>query len=161
LYFFIRDLLLGGATPSKDAMFRAFAAGKGMANGSWAVNAAGYWAERHRPNVLILFYASMKRDLEGTVRRIAAFLDIQVPDEVIREVCRRSSFEYMKSIDSRFVPYNGAPWREGGRMMRKGRQGGASELLSAEQQAEIDANFQAELARLGSDLPYDQVCGID
>jgi hypothetical protein len=115
--------------------------------------------QRHRPNVLILSFASMKLDLEGAVRRIAAFLDIHVSDEIIQEVRRKSSFEYMKAIDHRFAPYNGAPWRKGGRMMRKGRQGGSSELLTPEQQDEIDASCRPELERLGSDLPYDLICG--
>jgi hypothetical protein len=58
-------------------MCRVFAAGKAIAGGSWAANAAGYWAQRLRPNVLVLSFASMKRDLEGGVRQIAAFLDIK------------------------------------------------------------------------------------
>lgn len=158
-YFFIRDYFFGGAMPSVETMHRAFVLGKSLAGGSWADNAAGYWAQRSRPNVLILFFASMKRDPEGTVRRIAAFLNIDVPDEIIQEVCLRSSFDYMKAIDRRFAPYRGAPWRKRGRMMRKGEQGGSSELLSAEQQMQIDASCRAQLGRLASDLPYDQICG--
>lgn len=158
-YFFIRDNLLGNAMPSMSTMCRVFAAGKSPAGGSWAANAAGYWSQRHRDNVLILDYASMKRDPEDTVRRIALFLGIHVSDEVVQEVCRRASFEYMKSIDGRFAPYRGAPWRKPAWMMREGRQGGSSELLTAGQRAEIDANCRAELQRAGSDLPYDQICG--
>jgi hypothetical protein len=41
-------------------------------------------------------------------------------------------------------------------MLRKGTQGGASELLSLEQQPQIDAYFQSELDPLGSDLPYEE-----
>jgi aryl sulfotransferase len=158
-YFFIRDLLLGGAMPSVEACFRAFVAGKAIGGGSWAHNAAGYWAQRHRPNVLVLSFAELKRDLEGSVRRIAAFLDLRVSEEVIQEACRRSSFEYMQAIDEKFVPYRGAPWRTRGRMMRRGRQGGSSELLSPEQQDQIDRSCLAELQHLGSDLPYDEIGG--
>jgi hypothetical protein len=158
-YFFIRDNLLGKATPSMSTMCRVFTAGKSPAGGSWAANAAGYWSQRHRENVLILSFASMKRDLEGTVRRIALFLDVHTSDEVIQEVCRRASFEYMKSIDRRFAPYRGAPWRKRTWMMRKGEEGRSSELLTPAQQAQIDASCRAELQRAGSDLPYDYFCG--
>ncbi|HEX4274417.1 MAG TPA: sulfotransferase domain-containing protein [Bryobacteraceae bacterium] len=158
-YFFIRDFFLGGGTPSVEAMHRAFVAGKALAGGSWAANAAGYWAQRHRRNVLVVSFAAMKRDLEGTVRRVATFLDLQVPEEVIQEVCRRSAFDYMKAIDGRFAPYCGAPWRKNGRMMRKGGHGESSELLGPEQQAQIDAACRAELESAGSDLPYDEICG--
>jgi len=158
-YFFIRENLLGNAMPPMRTWCRLFAAGKSLAGGSWAANAAGYWSQRHRDNVLILSFASMKRDLEGAVRRIALFLDIHVSDEIIQEVCSRASFEYMKSIDRRFAPYQGAPWRKRTWMMRTGRQGGASEFLTPSQQAQIDASCRAELQRAGSDLPYDYICG--
>jgi hypothetical protein len=158
-YFFLRENFFGRATPSVECMRRLFVNGKSPAGHSWARNAAGYWAQRHRPNVLVVSFASMKRDLEGTVRKVAAFLDIDVADDVIREVCKRSSFAYMKTIDERFAPYRGAPWRTRAMMMRKGEQGNSSELLSTEQQLLIDENCVAELHRLGSDLPYEDICG--
>ncbi len=157
-YFFASNNLLGRAMPSVSAVYRSFLKGEGLI-GSWAVNAAGYWAQRHRPNVLVLSFASMKRDLEATVRRVAEFLEIRVSDEIIREVCRKSSFDYMKSIDERFAPFQGAPWRGKTFMMRSGEQGAPSALLTPQQQNEMDAVFTAELQKLGSDLPYDEICG--
>jgi len=144
--------------PSVSAVYRSFLKGASLI-GSWAVNAAGYWAQRHRPNVLVVSFASMKRDLEATVRRVAEFLEIRVSDEVIREVCRKSSFDHMKSIDERFAPFQGAPWRGKTFMMRSGEQGASSALLTPQQQREMDAVFTAELQKLGSDLPYDEICG--
>jgi hypothetical protein len=157
-YFFARNNLFGRAMPSVSAVYRSFLQGESLI-GSWAVSAAGYWAQRYRPNVLVVSFASMKRDLEATVRRVAEFLEIRVSDEVIREVCRKASFDYMKSIDERFAPYQGAPWRSRTFMMRSGEQGGSSTLLTPERQREVDAVFTAELQRLGSDLPYDEICG--
>jgi hypothetical protein len=65
----------------------------------------------------------------------------------------------MKSIDARFAPYRGAPWRRRTYMLRHGKHGGSSDLLTPEQQREMDAVFMAELKQLGSDLPYDEICG--
>jgi hypothetical protein len=158
-YFFLRDSGLGPAMPSADTMYRIFLAGKSFLGGSWAVNAAGFWAQRNKPNVLVVSFAEMKRDLEGIVRRVAGFLDIHVSEEVIREVCRKASFDYMKGIDGRFAPFQSVPWRKRSQMMRKGKQGASSELLSPERQREMDAVCMAELQRLGSDLPYDEICG--
>jgi hypothetical protein len=118
-----------------------------------------YWAQRGRPNVLVVSFASMKHDLDATVRRVAEFLEIRVSDEVIREVCRKSSFDYMKSIDERFATYRGAPWRGKTFMLRDGKQGGASALLTPEHQRDMDTVFIGELRRLGSDLPCDEICG--
>jgi len=159
-YFFIRDSVYGSAMPRPDTWFRLFLSKNFMLGGSWAVNAAGFWAERHRPNVLVLSFKAMKRDLRSTVRQVAAFLGVSASDAVIDEVCRVSAFSYMKGIDHKFHMGKMIPWREPGSMIRKGTQGGSSELLTLEQQREIDAHFQNELRALGSDLPYVEFCDL-
>ena len=45
-------------------------------------------------------------------------------------------------------------------MMRKGAQGGSSELLTPDRQREMDAYSMAELKRLGSDFPYEEFCDV-
>lgn len=158
-YFFVKALG-GSAIPSLETWYGMFVSESFLVGGSWAVNAAGYWEQRHRPNVLVLSFRSMKRDLPGTVRRVAEFLDVRVTDQVMESVCAQSGFAYMKGIDSKFSVWKMTPWSSNGTMMRKGVQGGSSELLSAEQQRHIDRYFIAELKRLGSDLPYDEFCDL-
>ena len=159
-YFFLRDAGMGGAMPPVETMHRIFLADRFMLNASWPAAAAGYWDQRNRPNVLVISFKGMKRDLEGTVRRVAAFLEIQVSDEVIREVCRKASFDYMKQIDHKFAPGKMTLGTPPASMMRKGRQGGSGELLTPEQQQAIDAHCIAELKRLGSDLPYEEFADL-
>jgi len=159
-YFFMRDGVCGAAMPTPETWYRLFLERDFVLGGSWAVNTAGYWAQRHRSNVLVLSFKAMKRNLRGTVTRIADFLDIGASDEVIDEVCRLSSFDYMKGIDYRFRIGKMIPWREEGAMMRKGAQGGSSELLNPERQREMDAHFQQELRTLGSDFPYADFCDL-
>ena len=158
-YFFVKGIA-GAVLPSFDVMYRVFLAGKSPMGGSWAVNAAGYWAQRQRPNVLVLSFKSMKRDLPGTVRRVAEFLNVGTSEEILRKVGEKSSFNYMKEIDNKFRPHRMLPWGPQATMMRSGKQGGSSELLSREQQREIDARFMAELKALGSDLPYEEFCDL-
>lgn len=55
----------------------------------------------------------------------------------------------MKRIDEKFGMWSMIPWIHPGPMIRRGRQGGSSELLNAEQQRRVDAYFIAELKRLG------------
>jgi hypothetical protein len=159
-YFFIRDTTLGPAMPGVDTMYRLFVEGKFLSGGSWPLNAAGYWAQHCRPNVLVVSFASMKRDIEGTVRRVAAFLDISASDEVIRLVCEKAAFASMKLINHKFSPGRLIPWRAPSAMIRKGQQGGSGELLTLEQQRGIDAYCTAELKGLGSDLPYEEFCDL-
>jgi hypothetical protein len=159
-YFFLKDGILGPAMPSIDTWYRLFLSKGVMIGGAWAASTAGYWAQRHRPNVLIVSFKSMKRDLKGSVRKVAQFLDIQAPESLIDTVCGKSSFEYMKGIDHKFRMGKIIPWRPEGAMIRKGTQGGSSELLSRERQREMDAYFMGELKRLGSDFPYEEFCDI-
>ena len=156
-HFFVKNGPMGESL-SRDTLFDLFLSEHYLMWDSWAVNTASYWAERHRPNVLVLSFKSMKQDLEGTVRRVAEFLDIRASDDVIDRVCRKASFEYMKSIDEKFRVWRMIPWGPVNTMMRKGLQGGSSELLSLEEQRQIDAHCRAELERLGSDFPYAQFC---
>jgi hypothetical protein len=51
-------------------------------------------------------------------------------------------------------------WRKPGVMIRKGSQGGSSEMLTRDQQRRIDEYFMTELARLGSDFPYAEFCEL-
>ena len=159
-YLFVRDGVYGRGMPTVDTWFELYLSPHFPLGGSWAVNAAGYWAERHRPNVLVVSFKSMKRDLRGTVVKVADFLNIKASDALVDEVTRLSSFDYMKKNDHKYAIGQLVPWRKPGAMIRKGQEGGASELLSAERQCQIDRHFIAELERLGSDFPYAEFCTL-
>jgi hypothetical protein len=159
-YFFVRDSLYGAAMWSLDTWYEAFVTGVNFMGQPWPVATASYWRQRHRPNVLLFSFKAMKKDLEGTVRKVASFLGIDVPDAVIRDVVRQSTFEYMKSIDHKFNMGRVVAWRKPGSMVRTGRQGGSSELLTLERQHRVDAYCQAELKRLGCDLPYEEFADL-
>lgn len=159
-YFFFVKSGAVGAGLSVDTWFELFLSEKFPMWGSWAVNTASYWAQRHRSNVLIVSFKSMKHDLRATVRQVADFLDMRVSDEVIDRVAKRSSFEYMRRIDDKFRVWKMIPWGREITMIRKGVQGGSSELLSLERQRQVDDYFMAELKRLGSDFPYEEFCDL-
>jgi len=44
---------------------------------TWSFSSAG--VSRHLPNILFVHYNDLKADLEGEMRRIARFLEIEVP----------------------------------------------------------------------------------
>ena len=58
---------------------------------------ASWWPNRHEPFVLLVHYADLIRDLGGEMRRIADFLDVDIPAALWREVVERCRFEAMKS----------------------------------------------------------------
>src|SRR3546814_8448767 len=43
-------------------------------------NVRSWWAIRHLPNVLLLHFADLKKDMPGEMRRVAAFLDIEIDE---------------------------------------------------------------------------------
>jgi len=159
-FHFVRDVVFGPAMPSLDTWYKLFMSPAGGMIGSWAEHTAGYWAQHNRKNVLVLSFKEMKRDLRATVEKIAAFLGINATEDLINRVCEKSSFSYMKKIDYKFAPPSTIPTGRQSTMMRKGQQGGSSELLTPAQQREMDAFFIAEFRRLGSDFPYEEFCDV-
>ena len=61
-----------------------------------------WWAHRHAPNVLLLHYADARKDLAGTVARIARFVGVDLTPDEATEVTRRCGIEHMKTISHKF-----------------------------------------------------------
>ncbi len=125
----------------------------------WAEHLAEWWAVRHAPNVLFLTYEELKADHAASVRRIAEFMGVELTPDELAAVVEQSKFASMKAAGHKFEPGRVTPWGKDRVMMRRGASGGSSELLTPEQQRRIDDHCRAELARLGSDFPYDAVFG--
>jgi hypothetical protein len=128
---------------------------KGFPFCSWAEHVEGFWRLRDRANVLFLTYEEMKQDLAGTVRRIAAFLEIELSPEELEAVVEQASFPHMKQIEHKFGSGMFTPWsRVEGTMIRRGERAASGELLTPAQQQRIDDHCRAELERLDCDFPY-------
>lgn len=161
-YFFSAGLLAEGKMIPVADWLELFLSNR-FQYGSWAAHVAGYWPWRTRPNVLLLTFAELKADLPGTVRRVAALMGVELTAAELAQVVEKSTFQYMKRIDHKFMPQPPFPFNRISRqvMIRKGERGGSGELLTPEQQARIDRHMQAELARYGSDFPYAELFAPD
>ncbi len=159
-FHFVRDSMLGPLMPSRARWLENFLSPDTI-SGSWAVHLSSYWQARQRDNVLFLTYEEMRRDLPGTVQRIARLMNVTLAAEQFDAVVRHSSFGYMKQIGLKFdmsrVARRGKP--TSGSMIRRGESGIADELLSISEQRRIDEYWCAQLARLGCDFPYAQAFG--
>ena len=157
-YHFIRDVFFGPLMPTVAVWLRMFFSD--AAPFVWEEHLHGYWKNRHLPNLLILTFEEMNRDLPAAVHNIAAFMDVELTEEEFDTVCKKSSFAYMKAASRKFTPPAISPWSSPNRqMIRRGASGGSSELITLEQQRFIDAKCRAGLQRLGSDFPFDDVWG--
>jgi len=59
-------------------------------------HARTYWDFRHLPNLLLVHYNDLKADLAGEMRRIARFLDIDVPEAKWPTLVDAATFASMK-----------------------------------------------------------------
>ena len=57
-------------------------------------NIRGWWDIRDLPNVMLLHYADMKADMEGNIRRVAEFLEIDVPEDKWPAIFDHCSFDH-------------------------------------------------------------------
>ena len=81
-----------------DGDYRAFF-NEWLAENNFFDVVASYWARRGQPNLLFSHFNDMKSDLEGEVRRVAAFLGVQIPSSKWPAVIERCTFEAMRSVD--------------------------------------------------------------
>ena len=63
-----------------------------------------FWARRSEPNLLFVHYNDLKADLGGEMRRIAAFLDIAIPEAKWPAVIDRCTFESMRNVKAEADP---------------------------------------------------------
>ena len=105
-----------------------------------------WWAIRELPNVLLMHYSDMKADLEGSIRRIAAFLEIPISGDVMPKIVEHCSFGYMKAHAAEVTPRGGTMWKDGGNtFINKGTNGRWRDALSADDAAAYDKKAIAEL----------------
>ena len=112
---------------------------------------AAWWPLRHAPNVQLLHFSDMKRDHEGSVRKIADFLGFKPKDAEWPAIFECTSFKWMKQHEDRFElrAVTEVPILNPGAMLRKGRTGAARE-------DGVTPEISAEIARIGRELLADE-----
>lgn len=105
-----------------------------------------WWAIRELPNVYLLHFANLKRDMPGEIRRLARFLDIPINEERWESILHHCSFDYMKANATRSVPLGGAFWDGGAEtFIHKGTNGRWRDHLSADEAREYETRALQEL----------------
>lgn len=73
-----------------------------------------FWKARREPNVLLVHYNDLKADLDGEMRRIAAFLDIPVNEAIWPDLVAAGDFSAMKKAADQLMPGAGFIFKGGG-----------------------------------------------
>lgn len=111
-------------------------------------NIRSWWAIRGLPNVHLVHFEALKRDMPGEIRRIADFLDIPVDDTRWNAIVEYCSFHWMKRNATRSVPMGGAFWDGGAQaFIHKGVNGRWRDVLTPDEIAEYEDRSVRELGR--------------
>lgn len=64
-----------------------------------------FWAGRKLDNLLMVHYSDLKADLDGEMRRIAAFLEIEVDETIWPDLVKAATFDEMRKSGARIKPH--------------------------------------------------------
>jgi aryl sulfotransferase len=109
-------------------------------------NVRTWWEIRELPNVMFVHFETLKRDMEGQIRRIAEFLEIPIRAPHWDAIVRHCSFDWMKKNATKSVPLGGAFWDAGAEVfINKGVNGRWRDTLTAAESAEYERRADDEL----------------
>ena len=109
-------------------------------------NVRSWWAIRTLPNVMLLHFGNLKRDMPGQMRRIAGFLDISVDEARWPAIVEYCGFDWMKKNATYSAPLGGAFWDGGAEtFINKGVNGRWAGTLTRADCAEYEARAEREL----------------
>lgn len=109
-------------------------------------NVRSWWQIRDLPNVMFLHFVNLKKDMEGEMRRIAAFLGIPIDESRWPAIVEHCTFDWMKKNATKSVPLGGAFWDGGAEVfINKGENGRWQSVLTPADCAEYEARAVKEL----------------
>jgi len=95
-----------------------------------------FWQFKHLPNILMVHYSDLKADLQGEMKRIAEFLQIDVPDALWPNLVSAATFENMKGKADKLAPQvNDGIWKDPKQFFNKGKSGQWRDILGTEELA--------------------------
>jgi aryl sulfotransferase len=110
-------------------------------------NVRSWWDIRMLPNVHLIHFENLKRDMPGEIRRVAEFLEIPIDENTWDEILLHCSFDYMKANAVRSVPLAGAFWDGGAEVfIHKGVNGRWRDVLSAAESQKYEGRVAKELS---------------
>jgi aryl sulfotransferase len=135
--------------PDIRSYFRTWLERDGFPLWSYWENIATWWAARDLPNVRLVHFERLKKDLAGEMRAIADFLEIDIPDALWPKIMLHCSFDYMKAHAEEVTPLGGAIFEGGAKtFINKGVNGRWRDVLTAEESAAYE---RTALEKLGPD----------
>lgn len=109
-------------------------------------NVRSWWQLRDHPQVKLVHFSELKRDMPGKMREIAAFLGAEVNEAEWPEIERYCTFAWMKANAPKAAPLGGAIFEGGGEtFINKGENGRWQDTLRPEDVSAYEDRARAEL----------------
>jgi aryl sulfotransferase len=135
--------------PDPRRYFRIWLDNDGAPFWSFWENISSWWAIRDLPNVKLVHFADLKRDLDGEMRAIAEFLEVDVPADRWSGVVERCTFDWMKANAPKVAPLGGMIWEGGAStFVNKGMNGRWRDVLMAQDSRDYE---RMAVEKLGPD----------
>ncbi len=113
---------------------------------SYWENISSWWNIRHLPNLKLVHFANLKKDMEGEIRAVADFLEIPTDNLDWEAVLQHCSFDYMKAHAEASVPLGGILWEGGAKsFIHKGNNGRWRDMLSDEESQKYEQLAEQKL----------------
>jgi hypothetical protein len=90
------------------------------------------WARRHQPNVVLVHYEELEADLDGTMRRMADLLGIEVPAARWPPIVEAATFDSMRRRADQLAPDRRGALRDRRQFFRRGTSGAGRAVLGAD-----------------------------
>ncbi len=136
------------ANPDIAEYFREWLDGDGTPFWPFWENVRSWWAIRNLPNVHLVHFEDLKRDMAGEMRKIAGFLDIHVEPTAWPRIVRHCSFDWMKANAAKAAPLGGVFWDGGAEtFINKGVNGRWRDTLTPDDIVAYEATALAELGK--------------
>jgi hypothetical protein len=175
MYRFMEGWFLepGAVSPDEFALgtFIKTGAAPGNQGGDYWTHLRSWWARREDPDVLFLVFEHMKNDLPGTIRRVAAFMEIELDDELLAITAEHASLEFMQRHIDRFddklmrersVAVAGLPGDSESSKVRTGQVGDARQQFSPAVVAALDAVWHERITKeLGFENYEEMISTLD
>ena len=115
------------------------------------------WKLRNHPNVCLLFFEDMKKDLASSVRKVAKFLGKQVGDEKVEALVDHLSFKKMKNNPAvnREEGKKRKIYTDDGNFMRKGEAGDWKNYFTDEMNKRMDEAVEKHFKPIGLEFQYE------
>lgn len=107
-----------------------------------------FWPYRHLPNILMVHFTDMLNDLDGEMRRVAKFLDIDVPEEKWPALVEAATFSSMKKDLSTLEPGFNEIFKGGGEAFMDKVDGNWKNILTEEDLA----LYKARMSKIDPEL---------